>query len=125
MSGDNTRFNLNAYKGDIAPFLDLLVRQNFCGFKTDTLNNKPRLVLFWATPSNEEGYNAFPAKLSAENVGPIIERWLSEQDYGREPDHDGDNGKGWSMWNDAWGHIEGHGWQACAAIAPEWQMYGK
>lgn len=41
-----------------------------------------------------------------------------------EPDHDGDNGKGFFIFNESWGHVFGE-WQAFIAIEPIWAMYGK
>jgi len=31
--------------------------------------------------------------------------WLDEADYGNEPDHDGHNTKGWTVFNQHWGHV--------------------
>lgn len=51
--------------------------------------------------------------------------WLeTAADYGRQPDHDGDNEKGWRVYNEAWGHV-GSSVYAFVAVAPVWAMYGK
>src|SRR5690349_24893058 len=46
-----------------------------------------------------------------------LEAWLAEADYGPQPDHDGDNSKGWRIYNEAWGHVDNL-WGAIVAIQP-------
>lgn len=111
------------------------------------LSVKPRLVMCWADPGIKEWgvpyelysrnrpdlrarkfpvkVNKLPGKgIDAEHVWPMIEAWLDDTSYGTQPDHDGDNDKGWRIYNEAWGHVAGL-WQAFAAIEPVWLMYGK
>lgn len=65
-----------------------------------------------------------PFKLDAEGAADFARRWLEEQNYGPEPDHDGDNGKGWRLYNEEWGHVGG--WTgSIVAVQPRWAMYGK
>lgn len=80
-----------------------------------------RLVLFWA---EHDQMSKLPAPMTAEQVEPFVKAWLGAADYGRQPDHDGDNGKGWRVYNEAWGHVAGS-WEAFVAIEPVWLMYGK
>lgn len=42
----------------------------------------------------------------------------------REPDHDGDNGKGFRVFCDMWGHVKSYS-SAFVGIRPEWAWYGK
>lgn len=82
---------------------------------------KSRLILFWA------GSNTMTKVPSPMNVGaivPFIKSWLEAQDYGKQPNHDGDNGKGWRVYNESWGHVAGI-WEAFVAIEPVWLLYGK
>lgn len=65
-----------------------------------------------------------PFKLDAAGAADFASRWLAEQDYGTQPDHDGGNGKGWRLYNEAWGHVDGE-YQAFVAVKPVWAMYGK
>lgn len=67
---------------------------------------------------------ALPFKLNSVGIVDFIERWLAEKDYGQEPDHDGDNGKGWRIYNEAWGHVKNRH-EAFLAVEPAWAMYGK
>jgi len=87
------------------------------------VRHTPRLVLFWTKPEIPQ-FQAFLTPMTVEQVEPIVRAWLAEQSYGREPDHDGDNGRGWRVYNEAWTHVAGM-WQAFVAIEPEWIMYGK
>ncbi len=87
------------------------------------------LLLFWTgdeyfkpTPS------AFPAKMGCEALIPFVENWLKEvwkdNPPGQEPDQDGDNYKGWRIFNEEWGHLaESH--YAFVGIQPVWAMFGK
>lgn len=62
------------------------------------INSKPYLILMWhenhpmtlplIAPMNE-----------ADAISDQIYAWLKTQDYGREPDHDGSNHKGWRVTN--------------------------
>jgi len=81
-----------------------------------------KLVLF---RYNSENMTKFPAPLSVEATANMAFEWLKSTDYGREPDHDGHNEKGWLLWNDSWGQIEGCGYSSFLVIAPMWIMYGK
>ena len=82
------------------------------------------LVFYWAEPYPIESYNKFPFKPSLEYILEFINLWLKEQNYGSQPDHDGDNDKGWRIYNESWGHVNSE-WQAFFAVQPVWAMYGK
>lgn len=93
------------------------------------LEPKPhRLVFYDNRYSSEkpEGGDqvALPFTLDAEGAADFARRWLAEADYGSQPDHDGDNGRGWRVYNEGWGHVDGHR-SAIVAITPVWAMYGK
>ena len=58
----------------------------------------PRLILYW---SAETAYDVAPLPfvLNASNIGDFVEGWLAQNSpQHAEPDHDGDNGKGWRVW---------------------------
>ena len=85
--------------------------------------DKNKLVYFW---TDHDLSTKFPVLMSLEACSHIAFEWLKETaDYGKEPDHDGSNSKGWKISIDAWGHIEGFGWQAFVRIEPYWIMCGK
>ena len=79
------------------------------------------LVLYWTEADN---VTPFLSKMTFSEVEPLVQGWLKEQDYGEQPDHDGSNGKGWHVYNEAWGHVNNE-WEAFVAIEPAWAMYGK
>lgn len=81
------------------------------------------LVLYWTT-GNHEDFHPLPAPLDLEATVSFVKAWLKTADYGSEPDHDGDNSKGWTVFNQSWGHVN-HQWEAFVAIEPAWMMYGK
>lgn len=83
-----------------------------------------RMILFWSDQGVRQPINRFPAVMGPGELEPIIKAWLSERHYGSQPDHDGDNERGWRVYNEGWGHVDGE-WQAFAAIEPVWLMYGK
>lgn len=80
-----------------------------------------RLVLFWA---DHPTMTRFPAQMNATQAEPFILAWLGEAAYGREPDHDGDNSKGFRIYNEDWGHAAGH-WEAFMSVEPIWLLHGK
>lgn len=92
----------------------------------DGLKGKTALVLRWGSEDHvkEGGPVNLPFKLDALGSADFAWRWLSEQNYGRQPDHDGDNGHGWRLLTGAWGHVAGDRYAVCAVV-PEWAMYGK
>lgn len=85
------------------------------------VNKEKGLILFWA---EHERATPLPFGLDAKGAAEFMMHWLEEADYGSEPDHDGDNGKGWRVYSEGWGHVDDL-WQAHVAIQPVWAMYGK
>lgn len=66
----------------------------------------------------------FPCNIDCETATEFAWKWLQEQEYGDEPDHDGSNSKGFVVFNESWGHV-GHSHGAICAIGPAWAMHGK
>ena len=91
---------------------------------TDLVKDKEgveTLILLW----HEEGGAApLPFPLDVRGAVEFISNWLRVVDYGRQPSHDGDNEKGWRVFNEAWGHVA-HMHYAVLAVQPAWAMYGK
>jgi len=81
------------------------------------------LIFFW-TAGLDKNIVKLPFKLDAIGAADFARRWLAEQDYGREPDHDGSNGKGWRLYNNSWSRVEGYS-GSIVAILPNWAWYGK
>lgn len=85
-----------------------------------------RLTFFWIKPVITEvtGYSDLP-KMDWEAAKAVVLSWQANvASYGPQPDHDGDNGKGLRVFNEAWARI-GRMYQAFVAFEPTWIMYGK
>lgn len=82
---------------------------------------KTTLILLWGA---ERDAVQLPYPLDLKEAVTFVVGWLAHADYGIEPDHDGDNGKGWRVFTEAWGHVAGHHY-AVVAVQPAWAMYGK
>jgi hypothetical protein len=84
------------------------------------------LVLHWAFPDhNQILVSKFPAPLDLDAVVPMVESWLAQNPYGKRPDQDGDNLRGFAVFNDTdWNKTYGESTAICA-IAPHWAMFGK
>ena len=88
-------------------------------------NGPARLLFFWmAPPKVVRGFTNLPFKATDQDIAIITQRWLDEANYGPEPDHDGDNGKGFRLFCEDWGHVDGHP-EAFLAVTTAWAMYGK
>ena len=83
----------------------------------------PRIVFYWTHRGNTK-VDRLPAELGADEMLPLIKAWLAKADYGPKPDHDGDSVKGFRLYNEEWGHVDGD-WSAFLAVQPVWAMYGK
>lgn len=79
------------------------------------------LILLW---HEERESIQLPFPLDLDGATQFVSQWLKSADYGREPDHDGDNGKGWRIFTEDWGHVAGHHY-AIVGVQPAWAMYGK
>jgi len=81
----------------------------------------PTLILLW---NKERDSQPLPYPLDLKQSAEFIRGWLLSTDYGREPDHDGDNGKGWRIFTEGWGHVNGCVY-AIVGVQPVWAMYCK
>ena len=83
---------------------------------------KQRLVFFWY---DHEQAVMFPCALTMDRCAEFAHDWLASADYGRQPDHDGDNEKGWRCFTETWGRIQPYGHPAFVAVEPQWIEYRK
>lgn len=81
------------------------------------------LILLWCADARIKSTD-LPYPMKIEAAIQFVWNWLEQADYGRQPDHDGDNGKGWTVHRDGWGHVAGSFYSICG-IKPTWAMYGK
>lgn len=82
------------------------------------------LVFYW-TGSDTSKMIPFPYEMDIQQMIEFAWGWLlKNKPVGPEPDHDGDNGEGFKVYNEDWGHVFNE-WQAFVAITPIWALYGK
>jgi hypothetical protein len=94
-------------------------------WREDVYKNQARLVFGHDYCEGKDGWQPFPAPLDVVGAADMAMRWLENADHGREPDHDGDNVRGWRVAVGAWGHVEPYGYGAFASVFPAWAMLGK
>ncbi len=122
MRFDNAEFNVVGDRdGDFASTMRLVFQLE--GYFSD----KPRakaykvennvLSILWST---DEVSVKFPTCLGVEEVIPIALAWLREAKYDAQPDHDGDNKKGWHIFQS-----RSNFYTIICSIEPRWTTYGK
>lgn len=85
--------------------------------------DKNRLVFFkYSHPK----MTPLPGPADMTRCAQLAMDWLSSGAvYPREPDIDGDVGKGWRCYCEDWGHVADFHAAAFVAIEPYWMMFGK
>lgn len=131
---DNFQIDVTAEgKASLRQVLELAFRHNSPGGMTSywsevsfpSQSKCKALVLFWSDEKNQKTpLQKFPSPLDPEGASELVWRWLAAADYGKEPDHDGDNGKGFRACCGAWGKFENLAY-SIVGIVPVWAMYGK
>jgi hypothetical protein len=79
------------------------------------------LILFW---HHDPKSTPLPYPINLDGAIEFIKGWLDTAEYGKQPDHDGDNHPGWRLFNESWGHVFGSCY-GILMIQPAWAMYGK
>lgn len=82
------------------------------------------LILFYIESNNAI---KLPVPLDWKGAADLAWAWLQNQDesvYDDLLDHDGSNGHGFRIYNDAWGRV-GEYWHSVIAVIPIWAWYGK
>lgn len=99
-------------------------------YRVGSLNDgTPYLIFMW---SDDAGSNQLLTKMSdPEAVASQVYEWLKNAEYGKEPDHDGDNSKGWLIsvegnysWPPRDDGYKGSNYEVFT-VSPEWIEYGK
>lgn len=122
MTADNTRFDMTAVS--LKPALEIAFECAPGKKATHYRVYDNKLVLAWHENAGPE-FIKFLVPLTAETAVDVVKTWLKDEaEYGRQPDHDGDNGRSWRIWNESWGKIDNNSY-AFVAIAPAWAEYGK
>lgn len=66
-----------------------------------------------------------PTPMPVNFMASMVYEWLKTAKYPEEPDHDGDNERGWRLYKENWGHVDTFGHGSICAIEPMWIEYGK
>lgn len=137
---DNRIFNVNgAGKEMLADTLRLALWQQRGGYadqrggKAEGYMVSPThgLILMWhVSPTN--GGHKFIAPLGAEPLAEMIMEWLKTEearsialgDWEEDIDQDGHNSKGWRVYCEDWGHVDGNHY-AIVAVKPVYLWHGK
>ena len=95
-----------------------------CNGKPDLLPASA-MILYWTEPGKHVGAERLPFPITVDGAVNFLWDWLQDVEYEKQPDHDGDNHKGFIVTTgDFWGHCEG-AWESILMVTPYWQMYGK
>lgn len=125
---DNFSFDITAQGDDAFRQTLLLALQLKGSYKiTHYAISDKGLAFFWHDPIDiAKNMQTQPLPFPMEKLAIVdfAVNWLATADYGKQPDHDGDNGKGWTIYNENWGHVFGS-FYGVIAIKPTWAMYGK
>lgn len=128
--GSNYEFRLTSEGKEHFKIVMGLAFENCPGKKAKTfgISDKYGLVFAWSDTNQvlENGtlIEKLPFVLDLEGTTEFAWNWLKTADYGKEPDHDGDNKKGFIVYNEYFGSV-GNCPYAFVGIQPEWIMYGK
>lgn len=87
-----------------------------------TIDDDNRFILF---EYPHKSMTPFPAPMELDFAATMAYEWLKTAKYPSEPDHDGDNGRGWRLYKEDWGRISKYGHGSVCAIEPMWIEYGK
>ena len=116
---DNFHFDMTS-KGEmqLKKAMMLFPYDKVIGYRED---EEKGLIFYW---SDSPRTIKLPFPMNLDQAADFAAGWLEHASYGKEPDHDGDNGKGWRLYTEDWGHVDGE-YQAFMAVKPVWAMYGK
>lgn len=122
MSSDSTYFDMRATS--LKPALQIAFETAPGGKAWGYKSTKDKLVFAWNKNAGDT-FVPFVTPIGWEEAETIVKNWCKEvADYGTEPDHDGDNGRSWRIYCEAWGYID-HNHYTFMAVEPYWAEYGK
>lgn len=82
------------------------------------------LVLFWTDPCLSAA-QPLPYPMKGDSLVDFAFHWLQDgATYGSQPDHDGENERGWVIYVESWGHVMKSPYAICG-VRPYWACYGK
>lgn len=118
---DNKRFDITSEgKGDFdfAMRIAMSAWNKTIGYRV----HENHLVLYW---TERKEISILPYAMDADETIAFAWGWLQRaKPSTQEPDHDGDNERGFRVFSEAWGEVFNQ-YEAFVAITPIWAMYGK
>lgn len=124
---DNFRINITAI-GDqtLQAAMRMVFDHNAPGKRAEayTVDSEHGMIFLWHMHSSHTNAVALPFKMDADGAADFARRWLLDLDYGKQPDHDGDNERGWRLYTETWGKVASLDYSICA-VQPMWAMFGK
>ena len=128
---DNKIFQVNGdNQDDLLLALKLIFGPRSCKGWFETKGNG--LVLLWYYEPSKKDIKPLPVDFTAKECMPFVSKWLLSDfaknvelaEWCGDVDHDGDNGEGWYVYVEDWGHVaENH--CAICGIKPAFAWYGK
>lgn len=116
---DNFKFDMTSTGAEtLKKALSLFGDRKTVGYRED---KEKGLILYWA---ESDRATKLPFPMTVEQAADFATGWLEHTDYGTSPDIDGDAEKGFRLYCDSWGNVDGE-WQTFAAVQPSWALYGK
>lgn len=113
---DNTMFAVNGQTLErLRATLELALEGPIAGYS----NDNSVVTLYRHVPASAKGVMELPVPVPVAHFVAIVQAWLATATYPKQPDHDGDNKKGWLV------QIEDQDWTQVVTIRPTWMMYGK
>ncbi len=106
-----------------------LTNNLFSGFEGwKIVDNK--MVLYWHYDKEWSDVSPFPCRFNSKQIADFVWPWLSNADYGEEPDTDGSTRKGFhfearTWWPESKFGSDHHRDYAFVVITPIWFVYGK
>lgn len=100
------------------------------------INEQGLILVTFVAENDKESFHKFPTKLSAEEVFPLVLKWLNSpkditieynaEDMDGNYDHDGTNELGWRVYLEDWGQLKSvSSANVICAIKPAYLWYGK
>lgn len=121
---DNYRFNVTC-EGEERFRRALSLALEFQGSRVTHYAITPKgLGFFWHEPGVGIPAQSLPFPMDRTALVDFAANWLKTAPYGERPDIDGDSGRGWTIYNESWGHVWGS-FYGVIAIKPTWALYGK
>lgn len=120
---DNFRIDITAEMQEtLLDALTIAFRHNHGPARGYRVTPENGLIFLWLPV--ESNPKDVVARMTVSEAADFAWQWLQEQDYGPQPDHDGDNERGFRIYCEGWGYVA-NDYRAICAVQPKWAMFGK